>query len=50
MQQMRRIDILLTDDEVLTYDRLRQEAERVNKDLQTLVKEILAYAVRRGRS
>ncbi|BAZ41780.1 hypothetical protein NIES4101_77480 [Calothrix sp. NIES-4101] len=45
MQQVRRIDLLWQGDEILIYERLKQQANELDQDISELVKEIIKKSI-----
>lgn len=41
MQQVRRIDLIWQGDDIETYERIKQQAARLNKQIPEFVKEII---------
>ncbi|MFN6567393.1 HNH endonuclease [Dendronalium sp. ChiSLP03b] len=48
MQQVRRIDLLWQGDEVEIYERLKQQADRLDKEISELIKKIIEREIRRN--
>ncbi|MBH8562776.1 HNH endonuclease [Nostoc sp. CENA67] len=48
MRQVRRIDLLWQGDEIEIYERLKQQADRLDKDIPELIKEIIEREIRQN--
>lgn len=50
MRQVRRIDLIWQGDDIENYERLKQQAARLNKEMPEFIKEIINQQIKRKRN
>lgn len=50
MRQIRRLDLIWQGEEIETYEKLKAEAQALEKEIPSFVKEIIEREVRRKRT